>query len=279
MTGPAEQHLDLDALADVLAEEGPAPEHLRGCARCAAELAALRAALGPVEADLAALPPVPPVPEGLDARLRSAVTAAGASSTTVLPGTAPTTLEQARSRRRVLAAAGGLAAAAVLVVGGALLLHRGGSGSGGTAASARSTPTSFPVSSTGSDYRSNAALQAALPRLLSSRSTLDRAAAPKARSAAPVPATAGSAASGRPDPLAALRTPQGLASCLAGLSDPTDPGVPLALDYAAYKGSPALVVVLPSTRAGKVDVWVVGAGCTQQDSRLLLYLRADRPVS
>ena len=60
--------------------------------------------------------------------------------------------------------------------------------------------------------------------------------------------------------LAPLRTPEGLASCLAALTDPaasTASSLPLALDYASFSGKPALVVVLPATKAGKATGPVV----------------------
>ncbi|MCW2674011.1 MAG: hypothetical protein JWP14_2600 [Frankiales bacterium] len=273
------QHLDLDQLADVLAAESapdastPQPEHLRSCAACAAQLASLRSALDAVAADLAALPAVPPVPADLDARVTAALAPASAvGATTVLPATPVSSLDDARATRsRWLLVAGGLAAAAVLVVGGGLLLSHGANDSGSNATSARTSPESFPVSSTGSDYRTNAALQAALPGLL-------QGVAPPAvhgLAQTPTPSKASSLAA---DPLANLRTSKGLASCLASLIDPADRGMPLALDYASYKGTPALVVVLPSAKPSKLDVWVVGAACTQPESDLLLYFRADRPA-
>jgi hypothetical protein len=301
VTGPAEQHLDLDALADVLAEEGSGaalPEHLQTCATCVAELDALRSAVEQVRSDLGALPPVPPVPADLDERFRAAIAATPAGTpagtlagTTVLPAAQPASLEEARSRRgRWMAVGGGLAAAAVLVVGGGLLLNRGATDSSSNATAARSRPSGqFPISSTGTDYRSNASLQAALPSLLASQRTATDSQtgsekSPLSESPSRVPTPSGGSAAGPMtaqsgvDPLAGLRTPQGLASCLAALSDPKDPGLPLALDYALYKGAPALIVVLPSAKASKVDIWVVGAGCTQQDAQLKLYLRADRSV-
>ena len=79
------------------------------------------------------------------------------------------------------------------------------------------------------------------------------------------------------DPLARLRTTEGLASCITALTEPGQVVLPLALDYATFEGSPALVVVLPSTKADKVDVFVVGPGCTTGDAALLYFARLDRP--
>ena len=79
------------------------------------------------------------------------------------------------------------------------------------------------------------------------------------------------------DPLAALRDTAGLARCLASLTDPSESGVPLALDYASYQGKPALIVVLPSSKANKVDVFVVPAGCAHADGQLLYFTRLPKP--
>jgi hypothetical protein len=187
----------------------------------------------------------------------------------VLPATPVASLDVAWSHRtrRVLAASG-LAAAGVLVVGGGLLLSHNATDTG-SAANRAASPASLRVQDSGTDYRSPAALQAALPGLLSPPTT-----APGKAEATPLHGVAPAA----PDPLARLRTPTGLHSCLASLTDPADRSTPLALDYATYKGTPALVVVLPSAKPSKLDIWVVGAGCTQLESDLLLYVKADRPT-
>jgi hypothetical protein len=65
-------HLDLDALADVLAGERDDDAHLRACRPCADRLAELAAADASVTAALAALPP-PPLPDELSARLTRAL--------------------------------------------------------------------------------------------------------------------------------------------------------------------------------------------------------------
>jgi hypothetical protein len=278
MTG----HLDVDALADALAAESdgqPLPEHLQTCSGCASALAELRTALGAVATDLAGLPPVPPVPQALE---RSVAPTPPVGATTVLPEV--TSLDaRPRSSSRWLLVAGGIAAAAVLVVGGGLLLASNSTDSSSQSQSAASR-NRFPISATGADYRSPAALQAALPQLLKGRpEALDSVAAPTRASGVTVPKAASNAAPNAApnavaDPLARLRTTQGLASCIASLTDPSDPGVPLALDYASYRGQPALVVVLPAAKPSKVDIWVVGADCRQPDSDLLVYVKADRPA-
>jgi hypothetical protein len=261
-------HLDLDALADVLAAEAdgaPVPPDAARCPRCTAALAALREALPAVAADLRALPEVPPVPAELSGSVLPPVSPAA----TVLPAPGADERPERRAPRWLLPA-GGLAAAAVLVVGGGLLLTSNATDSASSSTAA--VPASaFPVSASGTHY-AKSTLPAAVPRLL--RAPRTPAAASPASGAAPTARKLASTA----DPLADLRTPAGLASCLAGLSDPSDTGVPLALDYAAWGTRPALVVVLPASRASKVDVFVVGAGCTSRESELLYYLRADRPI-
>jgi hypothetical protein len=80
------------------------------------------------------------------------------------------------------------------------------------------------------------------------------------------------------DSLDRLREPAALDSCLTALLPPDDASVrPLALDYAAYGGQPALVVVLSAGDPAKVDVFVVGADCAQGDDRTLFFTRLDRP--
>jgi hypothetical protein len=262
-------HLDLEAMADALAaaEDGGAlPDHLGSCAACSTRFDALRAALGAVASDLAGLPAVPPVPARLQ---RSVVPTTSPGATTVLPGTPVASLDEARTRRtRLVLAASGLAAAAVLVVGGGLLLSHNATDTHSSATTAGGTE-SVRVHDSGADYTSPAALQAALPGLLSTPRAVPGKAATKPQHGVTSTAT---------DRLARLRTPAGLHSCLASLTDPADTSTPLALDYATYKGTPALVVVLPSAKPSKLDIWVVGAGCTQLESNLLLYVKADRPT-
>jgi hypothetical protein len=272
------EHLDLDALADVLAQPGEAlPEHLTGCADCQAALTALETAVGQVGTALTALPQ-PPVPDDLAGRLDAAVArerrGAGAA-----PATTVTPLAAAPGRRpRWLLVAGGLAAAAVLVTGG--LLAHGGSSTPPTADRQQATGAAPGIarSSTGNAYaKDGKALAAALPGLLKGDAPAASAdaGATAAESAPKAPAPTRPLAS--VDPLAALRTSDALASCLASLSDPSDPGVPLALDYATFDGQPALVVVLPATKPDKVDVFVVGAGCSAKDAALLFFTRLPRP--
>lgn len=324
-------HLDLDALADLLAGEGDDAQvaHVGGCAGCAGRLDELAAADAEVAALLAGLP-APQVPADLAGRLQAAfdaepalvpgprtefaeVEAASgtADSTRAASGTVtPFPDAGARKRRAWVPAA---AAGAVLLFGGVLGASLLSSPGGGDAASTTAAGDAggggaldgLARSETGTDYAADGTLAAALPGLLGGSAepvTAPLAAAPEAAQAArdaaapttapapePIPAPAAGgvpealASSGRvnaADPaLDRLRTPEGLASCLAALLPPDDDSVrPLALDYAAYGGQPALVVVLPATGAeDKVDVFVVGSQCTLGDDRLLFFTRLDRP--
>ena len=277
----------LDALADVLATEATpvVAEHIDGCPVCGPALADLQAVLPAVGVALAGLPDVP-APTWLQERLTAALAAeqSGAAARPV-SGSAPTPFTEpsaapipapvaglatvlplpARRPRSWLPWAGGVAAAAVLVVGGLVLGGRGSSPSTSLATSAAGRLAPGPVvNNTGTNYgRDGKVLAAAVPRLLAATETPKAAAGSTAASA---PMTA----------LARLRTPAGLASCLASLTSPDVPGVPLAIDYAAYAGQPALVAVLPSTRTGKVDVFVLGADCSATDAKVLYFTRVTR---
>ena len=249
MTG-THAHADLDALADALADDDGPPGDLTACPTCSAALEELRRALPLVAADLASLPPVPAAPP-------ATALALPAAATTVVP-------LASRRRSRWLLPAGGVAAAAVLVTGG-LLLTRGTDNGKGTAAKGAGADSAVSVSHTGSGY-TKGSLGAAVPQLL--KGVPERAAGVQAPSVT---------AAVR-DPLATLETTSGLAACLAGLTAPGDESVPLAVDYASFEGKPALVVVLPSSRPSKLDVFVVGAACNQTEQDVLYYLHVDRPT-
>lgn len=268
MSEHRDPHLDLDALADVLAE-GVEPAHLTSCPDCRARLAELEAALPDVAAALSAVP-APEVPTGLEERLVAALAGEAAPApTNVLPLT--------HRRTRWLPALGAVAAAAVLVTGAVVLT---GGGTPSTSSDTAAAP-GYRVNNTGSDYTA-ARLAGALPGLLSG-SAPEAATADKAPTQGRGAATPTQEAGGTfdtlaaPDPLAELRTTAGLARCLASLTDPDDAGVPLALDYASYGGKPALVVVLPSSRPDKVDVLVVPPGCAQADGQLYYFTRLPKP--
>lgn len=290
----SEQHLDLDALADVLAGEPAAHlgAHLATCASCRAAVSEFEAALAPVQAALVELP-TPELPDAVAVAVEDVIAEERRASATdrAVPSTPPavpaattppavpavpaatvTPMAAGRDRRtRWLPIASGVAAAAALVVGAIVVLPGGGGSSDQD--STLSDTAGIRSSSTGTDYgKDGAALSRALPSLLIGS-------APKGVAGASQPG-APSVTDGRAestDALAALREPASLASCLASLSDVDDPGIPLALDYASFEGQPALVVVLPTTRTDKVDVFVVGAGCSQADAKVLFFTRLTRP--
>ena len=262
-------HLELDELADVLCGEAAAAatEHAATCPTCSAALTDLEAAQVPLLAALATLPDPEP-PAGLDERLlaafareRRAQTSTGAATVLPLP-----------ARRRPPAWLTGAAAAAALigVVGGgiALLPHGGTSSTTSSNTTAGGTGTVGPVVrrlASGTAYRKvGPSFATALPLLLNVATSDSGATIPLAGKAAAA------------DPLDRLRDDRALASCLAALTPPEDPGVPLAVDYATYEGQPALVVVLPSTKPATVDVYVVGPACSQADADLRYFVRLPR---
>ncbi len=267
-------HLELDELADVLSGEAgaDATEHAATCPTCSAALTDLEAAQVPLLAALATLPDPEP-PAGLDERLlaafareRRAQTSTGAATVLPLP-----------ARRRPPAWLTGAAAAAALigVVGGGIALLPHGGTSSTSSRSSTTAGASGPVGpvvrrlASGTAYRKvGPSFATALPLLLdvaTSGSADARQFKADERKAAAA------------DPLARLRDDRALAGCLASLTPPEDPGVPLAVDYAMYEGQPALVVVLPSAKPGAVDVYVVGPACTQADADLRYFVRLPRP--
>ena len=288
MTEPS-THLDLDGLADALAGEGDADgaAHLASCGSCASRLAELEAAEAGVVAALRALPDPAP-PDDLAERLSAALAAepplaAPRATVTALPERAP--------RRRLLPAA----AAAVLLVSGAGLgytLLQGGDGSSDTASQAGGSADDVVRTASGTDYSDAAAVSSALPGVLAGRAgsagtagsagsggtVLSDGSAQDSATSESTQGQAPAAAAAPPDPLARLRTPEGLQDCLTGVLPPEEPDLrPLALDYAQYAGQPALAVVLPDPEPGKVSVYVVGPACSAADASVLGFVRVDAP--
>lgn len=296
-------HLDLDALADALAGEGDGAAHLSSCASCTSRLAELEAAEARVVAVLSALPP-PQLPPDLADRL----TAALAAEAPLRPATAPgvTTLASRRPRRSWLPTA---AAAVLVLAGGGLgfaLVSSGGTGgsdsdTAATTADAGSAGPDLVLNSSGTDWSDAVAVTDVLPRVLQGEagaamlSSSDGGGAVGAEPAPP--ATGGDddeARSGEQDTavpfssenetsiavadaLAPLRTPEGLASCLAGVLAGEPETTPLALDYAQFEGQPALAVLLPDPDPAVVSVFLVGPGCSQDDAQVLHFVRVARP--
>ena len=270
----AEQHLDLDGLADLLAVGTPEHDaHLQTCATCRTRLAELQAAFEPVSASLAALP-LPPAPADLDSRLSSAVDRLRASAQ---PAAAKASrAREVRPARKAswMPLAVGLATAAALVTGVVLVNGKDKPTSDSGAAPEAASPH---ASSSGLSYgRDGKLLAAELPALLNGTAAV---AADKALTSAP--ARNGAQSPGpvvaAADPLSRLHTTSGLASCITALTEGGAAQLPLALDYASFEKQPALVVVLASSKAEKVDVFVVGAGCAQPDAQLLYFARLPAP--
>jgi hypothetical protein len=306
-------HLDLDALADLLAGEGTEAQvdHVAGCAECAERLAELDEAQVPVAAALAALP-APALPADLADRLLAALDAEGPlpavepegpRGSTPLPppdereqllvppgsGAAPaggartvTPLRRPAPQRRSLPTwlPGAAVVVLVLSAGGlAVSTLAGGSGddadttagAGDSAASAPESASAGVVTNdSGTDY---AAAPDAFDRLLP-EVLAGEAQSGSIEMSAPAPASSAfSADSG----LDRLRAPAALDACLSALVPPDGSAEALAVDYAAYAGEPALVVVLSSSDPSKVDVYVVGPGCAPGNDSTLFFTRVDRP--
>jgi len=295
-------HLDFDALADLLAGEGSGEAHLECCPDCAGRLDELAAAEVEVAASLALLRP-PELPAGLADRISAALSEepplatpagrSGATAAALVPGTAAsgsgrsdpapggraaTVTPLARRRRRGSPAWLPAVAAGVLLMSGAGIGWAVLSDSGdveSTAGSAAesggdSAATAGPArSSSGIDYSDPTAVTAALPAVLAGEADAARQ---------PLATAEGTSPEGADDPLARLRDPAGLASCLVAVLPPEEPDVrPLALDYASYNRTPALAVVLPDPDPGKVGIYVVGPECSQSADSLVFFTRLDRP--
>ena len=306
MTEPG--HLDLDGLADHLAGEVDASRHLATCSGCTARLSELAGADHLVLAALRSLTD-PPLPADVADRLSTALAAeppltgeppsTGESAPAApLPATTPTAAREAtvvplddRRRRRawVPAAAAGLVLAAGGLIGYAVVTGGQGSVDSSTVASGAADEAAesgggagFPTVASGLDYADTAAVTAALPTVLNGTADAGRfvAAPPPAApdpAAAQLPVAPAPAAS-TVDPLARLRDPVALADCLAAVLDPADPAEqPLALDYAAYQGRPALAVFLPDPDPDRLSVFVVGPACSRADGDVQFFTRVVRP--
>lgn len=267
MSDRTDQHLDLEELADVLAgnpAQAAGHEHAAGCSECSDRLVQLRSALGPVAASLDALRD-PEVPEELGTRLHRAITrehdhlhpAAGA---VVSRNVTPIATQRAKKRSGWTSLGPVLVGAAAVALVGVVVFTGGGDDeSPQTTAAPEAQDAALRTSSSGINYdKAGTRLEAALPSLLSG-SAVSPADTPR----------------GPADPLDRLRATPALASCLAGITDPADTRLPLALDYARFDGKPALAVVLASDKAGKVDVFFVGPDCKQGDEKLLHFARVD----
>ena len=306
-------HLDLDALADLLAGEGDDAQidHLAACASCSAALADLDQASTDVRATLAALP-APTVPDDLAARLDAALLAAReepaprrrTGRVTPLPVTPlpviPLPVDDGAGVPRALSDGA--------VDDGPGEPRRGAADQPGPAVPPQRRPgrsrrpallAAAAVAATavvglggaalwaglgrgGGDSVTAAAGSAAAPaeagRAAQTVTDSGRAYGPGAGGlAAALPALLGQVAaspSRSAGSLARLHEPAELAGCLSALP----PGAPpLALDYATYDGRPALVVVRPAADPAEVEVAVVGEGCREGSADRLLLTTLPRP--
>ena len=296
-------HLDLDGLADHLAGEVDARAHLSTCGGCTARLAELDTAGHPVLDTLHALP-LPAIPDDVADRIGARLAAEPPLATeptqaaeppqaAARPGPAhadgpcdagrpevpparEATVVPLAGRRRRQTWLPAVAAGVVLVAGGLLgynLVAGAGSGDRQAATASRdpagaaptAQPPEVPTVRSGLDYADGTAVQAALPRVLGGT-------AAAARSGSQAESAAGA------DPLAPLRDPATLADCLRAVLTPGEPAErPLALDYAAYAGAPALAVVLGDPDPARVAVYLVGPRCSRADADVRQFLRLRRP--
>lgn len=307
---PGADHLDLDALADHLAGISDATAHLSDCAGCNARLLELRAAELMVVATLSTLPE-PTMPREFADRLASALAAEPAltaptgprephslESSSREPSSNVIPLESRRPHRTWVPA---VAASAVLMVGGLLgwqLLSGSGATPTNSPSGAAAGQDAGPVTAnSGTNYSDPVAVKANLAGVLTGAQAdmfalnapmppalgapepgaAKGVAPPDSSATGSNPADSGATALSA-DPLALLREPAGLASCLSTLLTPGQPeDRPVALDYASYAGEPALAVLLPDPDPAKLSVFVVGSTCSGSEPDLLFFFRIDKP--
>lgn len=223
-----------------------------------------------MSASLAALPP-PSLPPELAARISAAIVAEAApkpAAPSVASATVTPLAGRRPSSRRTwpLSVAAGVVLVFAVGLGYAQLAgsENAGQVTAADSAAGAAPEAALPRSASGIDYADPAAVTAGLPSVLAGSAPRSDASSPEAALAA--------------DPLARLRDPAGLASCLLALLPPEQPDVrPLALDYARYGATPALAVVLPDPDPAKVSVFVVGPDCSKDNDSTLLFTRLTKP--
>lgn len=219
----------------------------------------------------------PAVPDDVQRRLDAALAAATSAPPADAPVVDLARAREARRRRRVRWAAGLTAAAAVLACAGVGVQalragsrseskqtaavpdagqaqSRGQAGPAGGAAGANS-----PLMTSGRDYAPGTLGEVTRSDMYSAKSPLN-AQGEAGGDTAPRAAVPGPSAV--PSPLARLAQPAARAACLGAIT--TEYGGQVTLvDYAAFEGQPALVVVVDHTRlaAGKRLIVVVGPDC------------------
>jgi hypothetical protein len=249
-------HLDYDTLAELAegllsdAQAASADAHLAGCAECqdrSAEIADVSRLLADA--------PAPPMPAGLASRIDDALAAAAAASGPVV------SLEARRHKRRFRILS--VAAAAAFVVGAGALA--GQTLLGNSLSSESGTAQSPPLQDRSASARPPAgpgALSGAAGGYRIVRSGTDYTAAGLGGqvSAQLDQAETQAEGSGR-----AASPGQAVAACVRRVAQGNRP---LLVDIARYEGRPATVIVLPAT-SGRLDIWVVGPGCSASDTALI----------
>ncbi|MDQ1709940.1 MAG: hypothetical protein QOG49_1325 [Frankiaceae bacterium] len=147
----------------------------------------------------------------------------------------------------------------------------GAAAAGSEPAAASSAAPSAAAASSASASAPSVPFAAALTgsSAASAASVDTKAAASTAGSQAPPAPTAAattaadSASSAPPPDLTALRNdPARLAQCVQSITgDETPPRTPLAYDFAAYEGKPALAIILPGLQPDHLDIWFVAGNC------------------
>lgn len=309
MTEPGGSHADLDALADhaegLLDDETAArlTRHLDDCPSCRQRAAAIAA----VRTKLAALPAESMPPDVATQVTRRLAAAADAGRTPIGQGTTVVPMPRLRRVNRVVLGAAAACIVLLAVVTAAVVALNGSSTSptnGGSRASAGAAGAggSFVVSQSGTNYRTRAALAAAVSQILAgTRQGKATIAAPSAAAGAGAAGTAGTAGTGNslqsdhsttsgeaplaaqsslpplPAKLLRLKNRQALLRCAATqLGEPVGQTLPLGVDLGYWNGRPAAVLVLPEAgHADRVAIYVVSKNCSVP---LVVELNVPRPA-
>jgi hypothetical protein len=287
--------------------------HLAGCDRCSA----LSDDLGGVSTLLARAGPPPRMPDGLTARITSALAAEAAGRAAVPAGNGAAgerngLADRRRSRRPRLprmssrAALRGLAAAAAVVLvaagGYEIAVRSGGSPPSGTAASGRAAR---PATRAPGDGVMAPALPAAGPALRYQHAGRQASVTPITTDTDFTPAKLTSQVTAEVTRYGAGFSRTGPNVTLPGQSGRTPAAVPtehsatfgnlkvsvlracvnriaagqlvVLVDVARYNGTPGTVIVTEGAATGPMGIWVVGAGCSASRSDVLAHTTAAAP--
>lgn len=265
---PEQEAYAAGLLASLRADDPEIPDHV--AARIDGVLAELRRT-EPIAAGAASA-----LVDSDDAATSGAATTSGTDAT-VLP--MPTARRESGTTRTFRWVAG--AAAAVIVVAGGAAVIRGATGgssssttslSAGDASSGGRNPA--PIRSSGTDY-SRAELASQASALVASASKGEQV--PEVAPATPEPAQ--TEGTGEQPAARMLLSPDTLSACLEQLTGA--PGAtPVAVDQGTYEGKPADVVVLPSPDdPERLEVWVIGPGCTRENVQMYEFRTIPAPGS